>query len=390
MTRTPCAPAATKARASAAVTSWSARAWFRRRPLRPGRRHARGPERTGTQRQRVRRGRGGLALPAPAAKLNEAISLAAELGGPQARLIVVTDHAPNKEIEPGRLQWHAFGQPRANRAIVRAGRSPGEKTDRISLEIANFAAAPQTFALALEAGNLEAAAGKQPVHREVLTLAPKEFQRLAFQIPRDTPPVAARLDADALALDDVAYLVREEAPPIRIQVQIADAALKELVDKTLAATGRMAPASAKPQLIVTDSLEPADLPLETWLLQIIQEKEADSYVGPFVLDKTHPLTEGLSLQGVAWGAGKSDQEAGNPVILAGNVVLVSDAEGFGGQHRLRLRLRPELSTLTESPAWPVLWWNLLHWRGAELPGCAARTCGSGSRRSCRCRSARRR
>jgi hypothetical protein len=33
-----------------------------------------------------------------------------------------------------------------------------------------------------------------------------------------------------------------------------------------------------------------------------------------------------------------------------------------------LRLRPDLSTLQESPNWPILIWNLINWRAQAAPG----------------------
>jgi hypothetical protein len=300
---------------------------------------------------------------APTAKLAEAITFAAEIGGPAARLLVLTDHAPPSDPEPGRLQWRAFGEARGNRAFIRASRTSGEAKDRVHLEIANLVAAPHTTSLILEAGE-----PKEEVHRERIDLAPNESRRIALQVPRDAPILTARLDADALPIDDVAYLAREELPAVRVQVDIADEPLRALVDKTLAATGRTIPATSKPQLLVTDAAELPILALETWALQILQEKDAEPYIGPFVMDRNHPLTDGISLAGVVWGAGKDTDEPGTPIILAGNVPLLTDAETFAGQHRLKLRLRPDLSTLVESPAWPVLAWNLVHWRGSELPG----------------------
>jgi hypothetical protein len=140
------------------------------------------------------------------------------------------------------------------------------------------------------------------------------------------------------------------------------------VENTLAATSRTAPASAKPQLLFTDAVEPPAVAPETWIVQFLKEKDAEPYVGPFVLDRTHPLLEGISLAGVIWGAGKTKEQPGAPVLLAGNVPLITDLETLAGQHRIRMRLRPDLSTLTEAPAWPALVWNLLAWRGGEQPG----------------------
>jgi hypothetical protein len=300
---------------------------------------------------------------APTAKLAEAVALAAEIGGPRARLLVLTDHAPALPPEAGRLQWHAFGRALANRAIVHAGRSAGETKDRIHLEVANFAAEAHAGSLVLEAGT-----PPQEIHRERLDLPAQGSRRLVLQVPREAPVLSARLEADLLPIDDVAFLPREEAPPVRVELHIADEPLRALIDKALAATGRTLAASSRPQLLITDAAELPPLAPETWTLQVLQEKEAQAYVGPFVLDRSHPLIEGLSLDGVVWGAGTPVQQPGAPVILAGSVPLLTDAEAFAGQHRLRLRLRPDLSTLAESPAWPVLMWNLIAWRGAQQPG----------------------
>lgn len=105
---------------------------------------------------------------------------------------------------------------------------------------------------------------------------------------------------------------------------------------------------------------------EAWTIRVLTEPEAEAFAGPFVLDRAHPLSDGLALSGVVWGAGKSPLP-GHPVVMAGNVPLLTDTVE-GDRHELRLRLRQELSTLTESPAWPVLIWNLVQWRATALPG----------------------
>ena len=97
------------------------------------------------------------------------------------------------------------------------------------------------------------------------------------------------------------------------------------------------------------------------------EPEAEAFTGPFVLDRAHPLLDGVSLAGVIWGGGTSPLP-GQPVVVAGNVPLITDSVSSAGRHEVRVRLRHDISSLTESPAWPVLVWNLVHWRAAHLPG----------------------
>ena len=105
---------------------------------------------------------------------------------------------------------------------------------------------------------------------------------------------------------------------------------------------------------------------------LLNEKDATAYSGPFVLDRANSLTDGLGLKTVIWGAGKTTQIDGAPVVMAGNVPLMTDSEvPIGGgltRHDIRLRIKPELSTLLESPDWPILVWNILAARAQALPG----------------------
>lgn len=299
---------------------------------------------------------------AAAGRLPEAAALASELGGEKARILVVSDHGPEHEPGEGRVEWWSFGKPRPNVAFVNAARSARDGVDRCLLEIANFEPQRRTTTLVLYGG------ARQEIQREQLTFDPDEIRRVTLRLPKEIAAVSAQLDEDVLVFDNNVTLVREETPAVRVAVQLKNDALRLPVEKALEATGKTAPPGETPQLFITDDLGATPGVPETWLVQLLAEKEADPFVGPFVLDRTHPLTEGLSLAGIVWGAGKAREFAGAPVILAGGVPLVTDAETFANQHHVRVRLRPDQSTLLESPAWPILMWNLVHWRATELPG----------------------
>jgi hypothetical protein len=75
------------------------------------------------------------------------------------------------------------------------------------------------------------------------------------------------------------------------------------------------------------------------------------------------------LEGVIWAGDTLTNAPGDvPVILAGNTPLLSVREDDLGRRHLTLNLNPQLSTLTGTPDWPILFWNLLQWRAAEIPG----------------------
>ena len=304
----------------------------------------------------------------PAARIDDAIALAAELGGELALILVVTDHGPSIPIaDKGRLQWWSFGQPRPNVALVNAARTGREGLDRCLLEIANLSDSPARFNITVEP--LE---GGAALRSNLLELDGGVTQRLILQFPPGTPAVRARLEDAELPIDNVAILLPAEDRPVRVDLRVRDRRIREPLEKALKSS-RLAREGGNlpPQLIFSDR---GDEPTAgaAWVVQFFSEADATAYVGPFVLDRAHPLTEGLSLRGPIWGAGKEERVDGAPVVMAGNVPLLTDLEtqsqGGTPRHELRLRLRPELSTVQDSPDWPILFWNVLTWRGSALPG----------------------
>ncbi len=300
---------------------------------------------------------------AAVSRLEEALSFAGELGGELPLLLVLTDHEPPTELHKGRVQWWSFGQPRSNIAIVNAVRTPHESGERCLLEIANYSDNSEETTLVLETG--EPAAEWQ---RSTLRIQPRQTRRLLLTLPEQTPLLRARIDDDDLAIDNRVSLLPVAFRPIHTQLRIKDKTLHQLIDKALRATRRAEPVKSQPDIVFTDGTETPEDAGDAWIVRILAEHDAVPYAGPFVLDRNHPLTEGLSLQGAVWGAGKASKIPGAPVVLAGNVPLLTDAETRTHGHELHLRLRPDLSTLPDAPGWPILIWNMLQWCAAEKPG----------------------
>jgi hypothetical protein len=304
---------------------------------------------------------------AATSRLEEALSFAGELGGELPLLLVLTDRESPTELHKGRVQWWAFGQPRSNVAIVNAARTPHETGERCLLEIENFSDNAEETTLILETDE-----PPKEWQRSTLGLPPRQTQRVILTLPEKTPVLRARINEDDLAIDNHVSLLPLAAHPIRTMVRIKDEALRSLIDKALQASRQAETVESQPDVVFTDSGEMPKNAGDAWVVQLLAERDAVPYAGPFVLDRNHPLTEGLSLQDVIWGAGKTHEIPGSPVILAGNVPLLTDQDrrdaGLTVRHELRLRLRPDLSTLTDAPGWPILIWNLLQWRVSDKPG----------------------
>jgi hypothetical protein len=192
-----------------------------------------------------------------------------------------------------------------------------------------------------------------------------------FNIPASAAVLRASLEApagsDALDVDNQIQLLPPIRRRVRVQVSLADEKLRALAERTLDATGLRAAISSDPQLLIHDSSSPPAG--DCWNLQWIGAGGASAFVGPFVIDASHPLCRGVGLEGAIWaGAAAANSPGDVPVILAGNTPLLTVRQDAQERKLLTLNFNPELSTLQNTPDWPILFWNLLQWRADEMPG----------------------
>ncbi len=304
----------------------------------------------------------------PAADLAAAVNLAAEIGGAKALILVLTDKPPPQILGAERMQWWGFGIPQPNIAFVNAARTATDSGERCLLEITNLSPHADSTELVVEVDTSASQTSSSPLRRATLEIGPRATHQIFLNLSAGTPPLRAQIGDDALAIDNKVVLLPQRRKPVHVDIRVQDPRLRSLIENALASTDRALAAKAAPELVFLDDAAAADDSSEAWYMRVITESEASAYLGPFVTDLTHPLTEGLSLGGVVWGAGVKEQFMGTPIITAGNVPLLTDTERFTGIHEIRLRLQPDLSTLQNSPNWPILMWNLLQWRSSQTPG----------------------
>ncbi len=304
----------------------------------------------------------------PAAAMEQAVALAADVGGPRARILVFTDRAPDVEIEAGPTKWRAFGQASSNLAIVTAVRKSDVAGDRVLIEVANLSANPGTASLTVR--NLGETNRR---HGSRLSLDPGETYRTNFQLEPRAPAIEITIDDDALAIDNRAVLLPEELPEVSVQMSVRDEALATRIRRAIDATGRVRWASGGADLLITDDKTRTVGGQRSWPVYLLTDaQEAQGWTGPFIVDHGHPLTEGLSLAGVVWGAPggvETSELPGTAVVATSQSTLISDSTRWpSSRHELRIALVRESSTLQDTTNWPVLWWNLVAWRASELPG----------------------
>ncbi len=317
---------------------------------------------------------------APQSDLTEALVLAGQLSRQWTEILVVTDHAPEQPLtEQSNVLWYAVGRKGANPAILNAVRSTMGGKERVLIEIADPSARTGACELRVEAD----LPGREPliVARKPLTLKGTQRQRVILDLKADTPAIRATLQTqnpDNLALDNQVLLLPQTKAPVRVQMHIKDTELRPLMEKAIDATALADYVTNQPELFISDgSGRPAGLAEGSWWVNIIKEADALCYTGPYTVDRSEPLVEGLALQGVLWGAGPArdpnDPNAiafttGKPVVLAGNVPLMTLMRRPGRGAKLTIRLVPELSSLPQSPNWPIFLHNLLLTVAAQRPG----------------------
>jgi len=302
---------------------------------------------------------------APGADLGAATGLASALwasddAAGKARVLVVTDRAaPARPLGPD-VRWRAFGRARGNVAFTAAVRTETDARSRCLIEVANFTDRRQSAVVAIE--------GPGSPERRTVALEAGATGAIRLDVPAGERVVRATLGADDLAVDNAVTLLPNPQRVVRVDLHVADVALRKALTGALSASGRARLTAQRANLLITDRSPAPQAGRGTWLVQFIPEPDAAVYTGPFITDSAHPLTEGLSLAGVYWAAGKTADLPGRAVIAAGNIPLLSERRRPGDRREIRIRLRPDISTLIDSTNWPVLVWNVLDYRAAALPG----------------------
>ncbi len=302
------------------------------------------------------------------ADLGEAIAMAREIGGQAARVLVLTDHAPSWPLEAGQVQWWAFGRAMGNFAFTAAARTRLDDRQRLLLEVANLGGEPGVAQLALiDAGGTTTRA---------MELGASRRGRLILELGADTAAIRAELADDCLDIDNRVLLLAPADRPLRVSVLLPPGPLRQAVAKALEATGGVLISPDRPELVISD--QPPTPGGDAWHMRLVSAGPAQAYAGPFVIDRGHPLTEGLSLGGVIWSCPTDAALAGTPILTAGNTVLLAGGEGPGRRQQLEMAIDPEMSNVVDSPDWPILFANLVRWRLEQL-GLVERNVRLGSR-----------
>ncbi len=304
------------------------------------------------------------------------LRLARELAGRTGRVLVISDAAADPTLHglaaPATgVSWVALGRPLPNVGIMAAERTvtPAESRGAVMLALGNYSDAPARRRVTVTAG------GKDILARDVDV--PAGNSSITLPLPTGLPAVRVALSDDALARDNAVVLAEPQPRIVGVENRLPEGRGHDALAKALdAIAGVTRTESGHLVFTSADALDRPPAPggwrvgfgraPPSWLAA----GASQDFVGPFVLEKRHPLLQGVTLGGVVWtGALPLAAGAVRPLISTGSHALA----GLAGPARslepdVVVNLDLDRTNLVRSPDWPILISNLVEMRRESLPG----------------------
>lgn len=308
---------------------------------------------------------------APHHSLALGIRLARELAGRTGRLMVMSDVAPSSPADG--VLWVSVGEPLGNVGITAAQRTLSPEDDRgaVSLTLGNYSDSPARRRLSVSAGN------KNVLARELDV--PPGISSLTLPLPPGLPAVRVVLSDDPLLRDNDVVLAEPRPQVVGVENHLREGRGRQALLKALGALSGVTQAESG-HLVFADAsdLDRSESP-GVWRVGFgrapagwLAKGEPKDFIGPFVLEKRHPLLQGMTLGGVVWsGAMPLAAGAVSPLVSAGDQVLVgmpAASTTTRTEPAILFNLDLDRTNLIRAPDWPILISNLIEMRRQSLPG----------------------
>ncbi|HJN77757.1 MAG TPA: BatA domain-containing protein [Myxococcota bacterium] len=288
----------------------------------------------------------------PNHELGPSIDLATELASGGAIVLISDRFEP--ETWPEHVGIVAVGEPGDNLGITRSSRIRATEGERLFVEVESSAAQ-------VTSTRLRVLSGDEVLAEEPVLLESEGRSAHRFVLPEGTGSVRVVLDLeDSLQIDDEVVLAPSPVREVRLDVDVDEATASLLgLDRWADLAPRTVMSEDAHLRIVGPATTTPDP--DTWLVHLGGERK-QSVLGPFLIDRSHRLLDGVTLDGVIWSYSEQPPP-GRALVRAGDRPLVTQEETV-----FHVDIDPRASTLHRSPDWPILLSNLIELRRDALPG----------------------
>ncbi|MEC7584605.1 MAG: BatA domain-containing protein [Planctomycetota bacterium] len=257
----------------------------------------------------------------------------------------------------------ARGRPGPNAAIASADRFANEEGEQLRMTILGFGG--------LQSTELRIWAGERELFSRRVSLLEGTAQ-VDLQLPPQLGEVRIELSPDALAIDNEALLLPPPTRQVGVCDLLAEAVREGLrLDEVLAAQSdwRAVTDPRQAQLVLSAAPGqpvPGQLELVVQTGPITEQQPRQAWPGPFLIDHSAELMDGVQLQGVVWVSGPLEPP-GRLLVAAGTQALCT-IESADDAERVWLNLDAGAGNLTRAPDWPILFANLFERARRQVPG----------------------
>ncbi len=299
---------------------------------------------------------------------------AARIVGTNGQFLFLTDRIPEDTTAlPRGMDMISAGRRLPNVAISTARWTFDSESGegQLFLRIANRAGD-------MAKATLSAQASDQTILQQAIDVPANGSLPLEVAVPGGLGvlSVTIRADGDGLDVDNTVTLVEPKVRLLTVAVALPeDSTALRLTRRVLqAASDVQLGSSTDADLIIGSASSLPSLTTDQWWFGIgplndsaVIRNQAKDLIGPYLIEKQHPLMDGIVLGGVVWGGVQPTDLDLRPLVSAGRIPLLGQLAALTSTAFL-MNIDLARSNIGESPDWPILMTNLLEQRRDELPG----------------------
>lgn len=299
---------------------------------------------------------------------------AAQLSAGNGQILFLTDHIPEKGFTPpDEMEIISVGRKCQNIGFTTARWifDSESGTGQIFLRLANYGSERAEILLT-------GSTGTQELFQRKTSLSAKSTAPIEIPIPGGVGEIFVVLasEKDSLAFDNSVTLIEPRVRTVKVANQLApEHSAQSAVEKILTALPDVeVTTGSSPHLTIGPAAELPPSSSSLWWLGMgpfstadADQEQARDLLGPFLLEKQHPLLNGVVLGGVVWGGVQKWPYDVVPIISAGTTPLMGRLTGTLTTG-FALNIDLSRSNIMQSPDWPILMMNIIEERRSALPG----------------------